>query len=149
MYTYAPINLLTDGCEGTAVSYRRACEWFVPGVLHFGTHSSRVIAEIRICTMSSGAPHPLASKSSLQFDGENIYEYLVDDTMEPVLQIAHNILAVSLGVSDTRTLIWDWTTSDLLLDTAWLPESFPEYMTAIVKTRGRLNFSLKWRCGSQ
>ncbi|KAF8170154.1 hypothetical protein BJ912DRAFT_1148946 [Pholiota molesta] len=34
------------------------------------------------------------------------------------LQIAHNILALSFGDKETRTLIWDWTTSELLLDSA-------------------------------
>jgi hypothetical protein len=35
--------------------------------------------------------------------------------MDAVLQIADNLLAFSYAVNETRILIWDWTTAELLL----------------------------------
>ncbi|KAF8198996.1 hypothetical protein BJ912DRAFT_1139832, partial [Pholiota molesta] len=87
------------------------------------------VAQIHVRTISSDAPHPLALQSSLEFNGESIFEYLVDDSMDPVLQIAHNLLAFSFAASNTRILIWDWTTSELLLDSAIsFDRSFTTYM---------------------
>ncbi|KAF8194950.1 hypothetical protein BJ912DRAFT_159975 [Pholiota molesta] len=93
------------------------------------SNSTVAVAGIHICTISSGAPHPLASQSSLEFNGENLFGHLIEHSMDPVLQIAHNLLALSFGANETRILIWDWTTSELLLDSAIsFDRPFPSYM---------------------
>jgi hypothetical protein len=73
------------------------------------------VAEIHVRAISSGIAHPLALQSPLEFNGESPHGYLIDDSMDPVLQIAHNLLAFSFAARKTRILIWDWTTSELLL----------------------------------
>jgi hypothetical protein len=85
------------------------------------SNSTVAVAGIHICAISSGAPHPLALQSSLDFNGENLFGHLIEHSMDPVLQIAHNLLALSFAVNETRILIWDWTTSELLL----VRDSFP------------------------
>ncbi|KAF8199013.1 hypothetical protein BJ912DRAFT_686105 [Pholiota molesta] len=80
--------------------------------------STAAVDRIHVRTMSGGVPHPLAFQSALELTGESLYGYPIDDSMDPVLQITHNLLALSFEVQETRFLIWDWTTSELLLDSA-------------------------------
>jgi hypothetical protein len=77
--------------------------------------STAAVDRIHVRTMSGGVPHPLAFQSALELTGESLYGYPIDDSMDPVLQITHNLLALSFEVQETRFLIWDWTTSELLL----------------------------------
>ncbi|KAF8194949.1 hypothetical protein BJ912DRAFT_159947 [Pholiota molesta] len=87
------------------------------------------VAEIHVRAISSGIAHPLALQSPLEFNGESPHGYLIDDSMDPVLQIAHNLLAFSFAARKTRILIWDWTTSELLLDSMIsFDRSFPSYI---------------------
>jgi hypothetical protein len=71
------------------------------------------VARIHIRAISADFPHPLALQNSLElnigFGRGRISDY------RTTVQIAHNILALSFGEEETRTLIWDWTTSELLL----------------------------------
>ncbi|KAF8194952.1 hypothetical protein BJ912DRAFT_160020 [Pholiota molesta] len=87
------------------------------------------VARIHVRTICSGAPHPLALQGSLEFKGESFFGYLLDDSMDPVLQISHNLVALSFAPSHTRILIWDWTTAELLLDSLMsFDRSFSSYM---------------------
>ncbi|KAF8171466.1 hypothetical protein BJ912DRAFT_119761 [Pholiota molesta] len=80
--------------------------------------NTRIIL-IHIRTISTNAIHPLAQQSPLEFTA------LPHDTegatlITTTLQIVHNTLGLySLSVRDERrVLIWNWTTSELRLDSA-------------------------------
>ncbi|KAF8171138.1 hypothetical protein BJ912DRAFT_911666, partial [Pholiota molesta] len=81
------------------------------------------IIRIHIHAISTNAIHPQAQQSPLQLtvvpkhDRANTYT-------TAVLQIAYGVVAVHFrfhshnGGGEARALVWDWTTSDLLLDTS-------------------------------
>ncbi|KAF8164077.1 hypothetical protein BJ912DRAFT_1150425 [Pholiota molesta] len=82
---------------------------------------------IHIRTMSTDIPHPLAHSSCLTI---TIYPNptLGNYPDHASLYVAHNILAFTFfdPLLRRRVMIWDWTTSDLILDSSialdpWLP----------------------------
>jgi hypothetical protein len=86
------------------------------------------VARIHIHAISADIPHLLALQNSLEpfavgYDDGRLNGY------RTTLQIAHNILALSFGDKETRTLIWDWTTSELLLVRQILREFQPTILT--------------------
>ncbi|KAF8192055.1 hypothetical protein BJ912DRAFT_1142196 [Pholiota molesta] len=77
---------------------------------------------VHVHSISTNTVHPRANQSPLQFtvynDTSDTYYWTRSDRAN--FQIAYNILAVYFthAPMGTRVLIWDWTTSDLLLDSA-------------------------------
>ncbi|KAF8169408.1 hypothetical protein BJ912DRAFT_1067197 [Pholiota molesta] len=77
---------------------------------------------VHVHSLSTNTVHPRAKQSPLQFTVHNntsdTYYWTRSDRAN--FQIAYNILAVYFthAPMGTRVLIWDWTTSDLLLDSA-------------------------------
>lgn len=77
--------------------------------------SDTAVRRVHIRAISADVPHPLALQNSLEFNLGFRYGRIINNVINPILQIAHNILALSFGKDETRILIWDWTTSELLL----------------------------------
>ncbi|KAF8192058.1 hypothetical protein BJ912DRAFT_924971 [Pholiota molesta] len=75
---------------------------------------------LHIRSISTNSIHPQARQSPLQWTNHP-YPYTNVVTLNPVIiQIACNILAIFFHNTkrETQVRIWDWTTSDLILDTA-------------------------------
>ncbi|KAF8192046.1 hypothetical protein BJ912DRAFT_1041417 [Pholiota molesta] len=76
------------------------------------------IVHIHIRAISTNTIHPLAQQSPLQFTVVPEYDDANTYTIA-VLQIAYTVVAVHFHYAGgkARALVWDWTTSDLILDT--------------------------------
>ncbi|KAF8169636.1 hypothetical protein BJ912DRAFT_999277, partial [Pholiota molesta] len=81
-----------------------------------GTPSITSAHAIHIRAISSTAIHPLAKQSPLQFTGP--FGDLATAINYTVLQIARDIVALYYRnvLLEPRVLIWDWITSELILD---------------------------------
>jgi hypothetical protein len=96
------------GCPKVSSSISTLVWYNLDRLCSLPSTSDDAVARIHIRAISADIPHPLALRNSL--------EYNIGFIVDPILQIAHNILALSFGIDDeTRTVIWDWTTSELLL----------------------------------
>ncbi|KAF8192077.1 hypothetical protein BJ912DRAFT_962766 [Pholiota molesta] len=73
---------------------------------------------VHVRSLSTNTVHPQAQQSPLQFTV--VPGPYWTGSGRATFQIAYNILAIYLhdAPEGTRVLIWDWTTSDLILDTA-------------------------------
>ncbi|KAF8169657.1 hypothetical protein BJ912DRAFT_888365 [Pholiota molesta] len=82
------------------------------------TTDTRII-RIHIRAISTNTIHPQAQQSPLQFTVVPKHDHANTYTIA-VLQIAYGVVAVHFyyGGGEARALAWDWTTSDLLLDTS-------------------------------
>lgn len=79
------------------------------------TTNTRIL-RVHIRSISTNAIHPQAQQSPLKFTVIPRPGYPGNTASTAFLQIAHNILAVYFHYApDRRVLIWDWTTSDLIL----------------------------------
>jgi hypothetical protein len=74
------------------------------------------IIHIHIRAISTNTIHPLAQQSPLQFTVVPEYDDANTYTIA-VLQIAYSVVAVHFHYAGgkARALVWDWTTSDLIL----------------------------------
>jgi hypothetical protein len=74
------------------------------------------ILRVHIRTISTNAIHPQAQQSPLQLTIVPKH-YREDIFGPPVLQIAYDVVAVHFhdDEGEMRAVVWDWTTSDLLL----------------------------------
>jgi hypothetical protein len=74
------------------------------------------IVHIHIRAISTNTIHPQAQQSPLQFTVVPQYRQENEYTIS-VLQIAYGVVAVHFHYAGgkARALVWDWTTSDLLL----------------------------------
>ncbi|KAF8169410.1 hypothetical protein BJ912DRAFT_175019 [Pholiota molesta] len=90
------------------------------------TSDTRII-RIHIRTMSSNTIHPRAQQSPLQLTVARKYNDA--NINSPVLQIAHEVVAIHFhhAGGDARTLVWDWTSSDLILD---ISKSFDPFLSS-------------------
>ncbi|KAF8192052.1 hypothetical protein BJ912DRAFT_275484 [Pholiota molesta] len=77
------------------------------------------IVRIHIWTISTNTIHPRAHQSPLQLTVVPP-RHKSNTIHHTVLQIAHDVVAIhfrNVAALKTRAMVWDWTTSDLILDT--------------------------------
>ncbi|KAF9476175.1 hypothetical protein BDN70DRAFT_188071 [Pholiota conissans] len=77
------------------------------------------VVSVYIRTLSGNTPHPLASRSILQFTDVGTNS-LGDGIHKPKLEISHNTVVLWTSDYAPRVLIWDWKTGELLTDVSFI-----------------------------